>query len=450
MKKLLTLVLCVLMLICVVGCGENSNPSQSVEQSSQSSESVSVEQSSAPQVSSAPQSVSTSQKATLRQVEAPKAVVRSTEVVKPTLNANPKVFLAGDSTVKTYEEDQFIAGWGQYLQYFLNADSVTVVNKSNGGRSSRSFINEGRLFENDSLDYVKLKYTSIESEISAGDYLLIQFGHNDDMTRNSFDTYIERQVQIGEPDKDGVYPTVVPTEMMHKNHVPADYLKAYEYNQAMINAVYSNNGKYGDYHYAADQGTFKGYLKMYVDFARSKGAIPILCTPVARVKFDSKLDLLPGAGRHGANLEYVVAVRQLAQECDCLLIDTFDFSKTCLETAAKNANNAVEANYLMALKPNSLKGEWPTAYDSAFGNKDAGCSGIEGTHYNKYGAYLQAAFIAESLKGFVTESKATTFEETITFGDKILTTPTTKISAPTLMQSTTTAKLLEILKVVQA
>ena len=58
----------------------------------------------------------------------------------------PTIYLAGDSTVKTYNDDQYIGGWGQFFDLYLD-DSITVVNCAQGGRSSRSFINEGRLYD---------------------------------------------------------------------------------------------------------------------------------------------------------------------------------------------------------------------------------------------------------------------------------------------------------------
>lgn len=77
-----------------------------------------------------------------------------------------RVFLAGDSTVATCPEHEApMAGWGQMFQSFFNND-VQIHNRAMGGRSSNSFIEEGRL--RDILD-----------EIGQGDYLFIQFGHND-------------------------------------------------------------------------------------------------------------------------------------------------------------------------------------------------------------------------------------------------------------------------------
>ncbi|GAB3219890.1 hypothetical protein GCM10027447_03650 [Glycomyces halotolerans] len=76
------------------------------------------------------------------------------------------VYLASDSTVQTYDpywEPQ--AGWGQMFDQYFD-EEVTVENHAIGGRSSRSFIEEGRL-------------DAILDEIQPGDYLFVQFGHND-------------------------------------------------------------------------------------------------------------------------------------------------------------------------------------------------------------------------------------------------------------------------------
>ena len=55
-----------------------------------------------------------------------------------------KVYLAGDSTVKSYGSNRGEGGWGEFLQYYFK-ENVTIIKKSEGGRSSRSFINESRL-----------------------------------------------------------------------------------------------------------------------------------------------------------------------------------------------------------------------------------------------------------------------------------------------------------------
>lgn len=415
MKKLFSILIALTLVFALVACGKNDTPNNQPTSESNETEvsdsetSVSVNKSSAT-TGSASQSASNYQP----------------------LNAKKRIFLAGDSTVKTYNDNQYIGGWGQYLQWFLNEDEIGVVNKANGGRSSRSFINEGRLYTNTEI---KTNFTSIESEIREGDYLFIQFGHNDDTSKDYYTNYCDRKVPIGEPDADNVYPTVVPEAKVPTTALPEEFVNSDYYkglNSVSQNGLLSVIKAYGSEYYSFDcGGTFKGYLKMYIDFAREKGAIPVLCTPVARVKFDSEgTTLIGGAGRHGYNFEYVTAVRQLAKEEDCLLMDLFNDTKQMLE-----AVTVTDANYLMALKPNALTGEWPSGYDNAYDNKSAGYKGIEATHYNKYGAFLTAAKVAEHLKAFADENTTTSRKESVSFGDFILRQPISKITPSALMNA---------------
>ena len=122
------------------------------------------------------------------------------------------VFLAGDSTVSNYPSKEAPrAGWGQVInRYFAN--NVIVKNYAISGRSSKSFIDEGALEQ-------------ILNKIQPNDYLLIQFGHND-----------EKQ--------------------------------------------------YDSSRYTNPDTTYKSYLKQYIDGAREHNAIPVLVTSVARRDFD--------------------------------------------------------------------------------------------------------------------------------------------------------------------
>jgi lysophospholipase L1-like esterase len=77
------------------------------------------------------------------------------------------IFTIGDSTManKPNPEENPERGWGQMLpQFFI--DSIAIENHAVNGRSTRSFINEGR-------------WDSIVKELNKGDYVFIQFGHND-------------------------------------------------------------------------------------------------------------------------------------------------------------------------------------------------------------------------------------------------------------------------------
>ena len=96
-------------------------------------------------------------------------------------NKHIKVYIAGDSTVQTYDESCIPqAGWGQFVfNYFTT--NVEFINHSIGGRSSKSFVNEGRL-------------NSILKTIGKDDYLLIQMGHND-ATKDKPERYTEPDVE---------------------------------------------------------------------------------------------------------------------------------------------------------------------------------------------------------------------------------------------------------------
>ncbi|WP_172370015.1 rhamnogalacturonan acetylesterase [Sporosarcina jiandibaonis] len=87
------------------------------------------------------------------------------------------IYLAADSTVRDYDSTQFPqAGWGQFIADYLT-DDVVIKNHAVGGRSSKTFITEGRL-------------AKIAEEISANDYLFIQMGHNDS-TKDRPERYTE-------------------------------------------------------------------------------------------------------------------------------------------------------------------------------------------------------------------------------------------------------------------
>jgi len=76
----------------------------------------------------------------------------------------PKVYLAGDSTMALGGGGTSTQGWGVYLPYSLTG--VTVVNDAIAGRSARSYTDEGR-------------FTTLAASVVAGDFVIIEFGHND-------------------------------------------------------------------------------------------------------------------------------------------------------------------------------------------------------------------------------------------------------------------------------
>jgi lysophospholipase L1-like esterase len=78
-----------------------------------------------------------------------------------------RLFLAGDSTISVKSEKAWPeTGWGMPFAYFWDS-SIEVKNKAMNGRSTKSFIRENR-------------WKNILDEMQAGDYVFIQFGHNDE------------------------------------------------------------------------------------------------------------------------------------------------------------------------------------------------------------------------------------------------------------------------------
>ncbi|HQU82304.1 MAG TPA: rhamnogalacturonan acetylesterase [Pyrinomonadaceae bacterium] len=76
----------------------------------------------------------------------------------------PTLFLVGDSTVNNSSES--FQGWGNVIGEYFDKSKINVVNKARGGRSSRTFYTEGL-------------WKEVVNELKSGDFVLIQFGHND-------------------------------------------------------------------------------------------------------------------------------------------------------------------------------------------------------------------------------------------------------------------------------
>lgn len=123
-----------------------------------------------------------------------------------------KIWLVGDSTMSDKSTAAYPeTGWGMPFKYFFDS-TVVVDNRAQNGRSTRTFLSEGR-------------WQAVMDGLNEGDYVFIQFGHNDE----------------------------VPTKV--NSYVTED--------------------------------VFKSNLQRFVKEVRSKKGIPVLLTPVARRKFDS-------------------------------------------------------------------------------------------------------------------------------------------------------------------
>jgi lysophospholipase L1-like esterase len=84
-----------------------------------------------------------------------------------------RIFLAGDSTMCEYPQSRTpLTGWGMPFAGFFDS-SVRIENKARGGRSTRTFISEGR-------------WKELVDQVSEGDFVMIQFGHNDEAKEEKY------------------------------------------------------------------------------------------------------------------------------------------------------------------------------------------------------------------------------------------------------------------------
>lgn len=145
----------------------------------------------------------------------------------------PTVYLAGDSTVVDQDKEPW-AAWGQMLPYFFGP-GVAIANEAESGETIKSFEGERR-------------FDKIMSTIKAGDYLMIQFAHNDQ--------------------KKGA------------GYVPADT-------------------------------DYKDYLRKYIAVARGKGATPVLVTSMNRRTFDAEGHITPSLGDYPEAMRQVAAAEHV-------------------------------------------------------------------------------------------------------------------------------------------
>ncbi|WP_405611732.1 rhamnogalacturonan acetylesterase [Streptomyces sp. NBC_00076] len=148
------------------------------------------------------------------------------------------LYIAGDSTAaQKYADAAPETGWGMALPFFLHGDRP-VANHAVNGRSSKSFIDEGRL-------------DVILGAIRPGDFLVIQFAHNDEKAED-----------------------------------PTRYTEPWT--------------------------TYQDHLRQYVDGARARGARPVLATPVERRRFDASGNAVPSHGDYPAAMRALAQRERVA------------------------------------------------------------------------------------------------------------------------------------------
>ena len=145
------------------------------------------------------------------------------------------LYIIGDSTVKNSDgsgrNGQW--GWGSLVGSYFDTTKIDVRNHAIGGRSSRTFITEGR-------------WDAILKTLKEGDYVMMQFGHND--ASPLADTARARGTIKG---------------------IGEDSVETYNPIRKMKETVYS----YG------------WYMRRFINDAKAKGAIPIICSPIPRLSY---------------------------------------------------------------------------------------------------------------------------------------------------------------------
>lgn len=209
-----------------------------------------------------------------------------------------KVWIIGDSTiankdVRAYPE----TGWGMPFKYFFDS-TVEVDNRAKNGRSTKSFIEEGL-------------WQPVVDNLSEGDYVLIQFGHNDE----------------------------VPTKKTYTT-----------------------------------EEQFKTNLIRYVNETRTKKAVPVLITPVARRKFDSTGHII------GTHEVYSQIVRDVAKQLNVPLIDLDKKSQALLQQLGPETSKLLYNHLQPGEHPNYPKGN------------------ADDTHFNELGARKMAELVLEGIR----------------------------------------------------
>jgi rhamnogalacturonan acetylesterase len=140
----------------------------------------------------------------------------------------PTLFIIGDSTVKNSTRGQ--KGWGEVIAAHFDTDRITVANHAIGGRSSRTFFTEGR-------------WDRVAKQLRPGDFVIMQFGHNDGGPLNDTNRARGSIRGIGEESRE------IDNSITKQNEIVR---------------------------------TYGWYLRKYVRETRAKGANAIVCSPIPR------------------------------------------------------------------------------------------------------------------------------------------------------------------------
>jgi Lysophospholipase L1 and related esterases len=195
----------------------------------------------------------------------------------------PVVWITGDSTVKNADSDKDgMWGWGALAPQFIDTKRLTPYNAAMAGRSTRSYIREGR-------------WEKVYNALKPGDVVLIQFGHND-------------ICPIDDAKERGVIPGTADTCHVYRMEKDGRY-----------EVVYS----------------FGWYLRKMIDDAREKGATPVLVSLTTRNEW-------PGGKVERRNDSYGKWYREVVAQTGVDFIDAHNLIADYLDKHYKGKADAAE------------------------------------------------------------------------------------------------------------
>jgi lysophospholipase L1-like esterase len=261
-----------------------------------------------------------------------------------------KVHTLGDSTMAFYDESATnTRGWGMYFGNFLT-NGWTSVNYAKGGRDSRGGYNE--LWQN------------AKNNVEAGDYVLIQFAHNDEKY----------------------------------NGIDNLELQAYYTSQGdATNAAAVKSDGRG----TTPSTTYKECLKQIIDAVKAKGATPVLVSAVCRCYFNGST--ITRAGRHDLGDKYDAIADGILKTGLKVAADdhTMDYSYHMQQLAIAEGVAFID----MTTATKNLYESYGT-YDKCYATLFDKGGEKDNTHYNLTGALMAARLCAQLMKeqGILAES----------------------------------------------
>lgn len=253
------------------------------------------------------------------------SAAQTTDPGQSQLPANPKLstlFIVGDSTVRNGQgnggKGQW--GWGDLIVTYFDTSKINVINRALGGRSSRTFITEAW-------------WDKVVDALKPGDFVLIQFGHNDGGALNDGSRARGSIKGIGQESEEI-------DNLQTKKHETVH--------------------------------TYGWYLRKYIADTKAKGAIPIVCSLVPRkIWKDGKIARNSG--------DYAGWAAQVASAEDAPFVD---LNKIIAERYDQMGPEKVEPLFADEHTHTTLAG--------AQLNAESVIAGLKGLKGNPLGAYFSA------------------------------------------------------------